>query len=74
MQRLARSLAALILATTSLLAACSDDGGNSDDETLDVEIGVVQSLSGAAGIYGKSVAQGIDLAVSEINSGDDGVR
>jgi branched-chain amino acid transport system substrate-binding protein len=64
-----------LLAIAALLSACSDEdgSGNEPPETLAVEIGVVQSLSGAAGVYGKSVAQGIDLAVSEINGSDRGV-
>ena len=66
-------LLVVALACAVLVAACDDDEGGSNGEALDVEIGVVQSLSGAAGIYGKSVAQGIDLAVSEINGADDGV-
>jgi len=56
-----------------LLGACSETEGGSG-ETLRVEVGVVQSLSGPASIYGKSVVQGIELAVDEINESDDGVK
>jgi branched-chain amino acid transport system substrate-binding protein len=63
-----------ILLAVALISACSgDDDGGDPQQTLAVEIGVVQSLSGPAGVYGKSVAQGIDLAVSEINGSGAGV-
>jgi branched-chain amino acid transport system substrate-binding protein len=55
-----------------LLSACEELEGK-QDESLRVELGVVQSLSGTASIYGNSVLQGIELAVAEINDTDEGV-
>ena len=66
-------LAVSFLATGVLLGACEDDGAGST-ETLRVEVGVVQSLSGEASIYGRSVLQGIELAVDEINQTEDSVE
>lgn len=64
-------LAIGLLIAALLAVACSDDG---EPETLRVEVGVVQSLSGSAGaIYGASVLRGIELAVEEINAADAGV-
>ena len=57
------------------LAACSSDDDpapstgttGSARQNIDIELGVVQSLSGTAQVYGESVVKGIELAVKEIN-------
>ena len=64
-------LAGSVLAAMSLLGACSDTNKN---DSLQVQVGVVQSLSGGASVYGKSTLQGIELAVDEINQSQDGVH
>ena len=66
-------VATVALVAGGLLSGCSEATGGSGDK-LQVEIGVVQSLSGAGGIYGNSVLQGIRLAVSEINASEKGVK
>lgn len=71
------SLRALLFATlaltcAALLSACEDEGGSNG--TLNIEVGVVQSLSGPSSIYGKSVLQGIELAVDQINESADTVE
>ena len=65
-------LVALSLLATCFLTACEELEGK-PDQTLQMEIGVVQSLSGPASVYGNSVLQGIELAVEEINAADDGI-
>lgn len=67
------ALVATTLVAGLLLSACSESEGG-DSETLNVEVGVVQSLSGTGAVYGKSVLQGIELAVDEINESEDGVK
>src|SRR5262249_36537342 len=66
-----KPLLALLLAPLVLLALTSRPT-QAASETLEVNVGVVQSLSGAGGVYGKTVVQGIQLAVDQINaaSGD----
>lgn len=66
-------LAAGALFAGVLLSACSDSASD-DDGTLNVEVGVVQSLSGGASAYGTTALRGIELAIDEINAADDGVR
>ena len=68
----ALTIATFALFAALLLGACSDSEGGSG-ERLRVEIGVVQSLSGPASIYGNTVLHGIELAVEEINESEDGV-
>ncbi len=65
-------LAACALFAGMLVTGCSgsEDGSG---ETLKVNVGVVQSLSGSASIYGKSVLQGIEMAVDEVNESEDKV-
>ncbi len=56
-----------ILAST-LLAACSGGNGSSGGSSEDViKIGANLELSGAVASYGSSIADGIELAVEEIN-------
>ena len=55
----------LSFALLALGAACAG-GGN--DEPLTVTVGVVQSTSGAAAIYGKSTVKGIELAIKQSHS------
>ena len=45
--------------------------GGQDGGPLSVKVGVVQSLSGAGGVYGVTVVRGIELAVREINASQD---
>ena len=56
-----------------LFSACEEDGRGSNG-ALRVEVGVVQSLSGPGSVYGRSVLQGVELAVGEINEAEGGVR
>ncbi|MGE0228178.1 MAG: ABC transporter substrate-binding protein [Dehalococcoidia bacterium] len=49
-------------------------GCSSGEETLKVQLGVVQSLTGAGAAYGQSGAEGIRLAVDEVNASDGGIR
>ena len=65
--------ATALLVAGALASGCEGDGGGGA-ETLRVEVGVVQSLSGEASVYGQSVLEGIELAVNEINAADDGVE
>jgi branched-chain amino acid transport system substrate-binding protein len=56
-----------VLAST-LLAACSSGNGSSGGSSEDViKIGANLELSGAVASYGSSIADGIELAVEEIN-------
>jgi branched-chain amino acid transport system substrate-binding protein len=50
-----------------LLTGCG--GGGEDEPTgrTQVTLGVVQSLTGAADVYGKTIVEGIQLAAEEIN-------
>lgn len=59
---------ALLLAPLLLLALSSTATTSAAQEPLEVDVGVVQSLTGAGGVYGKTVVQGIDLAVDQINA------
>ena len=56
-----------------LFSACEEDGRGSNG-ALRGEVGVVQSLSGPGRVYGRSVLQGVELAVGEINEAEGGVR
>jgi branched-chain amino acid transport system substrate-binding protein len=62
-----------LLSAGILLTSCSDEDGSPANlpspETLSLDIGVVQSLTGAGSIYGASVVKGIDLAIKEMNEG-----
>jgi branched-chain amino acid transport system substrate-binding protein len=62
-----------LLSASFLLASCSDGDDSPvnvpSPETLSLDIGVVQSLTGAGGVYGASVVKGIDLAIKELNEG-----
>ncbi|MEZ4552805.1 MAG: ABC transporter substrate-binding protein [Dehalococcoidia bacterium] len=49
-------------------AGCSSGG-----ETLEVRLGVVQSLTGTGAAYGQSGAEGIRLAIDEVNASDSGI-
>jgi branched-chain amino acid transport system substrate-binding protein len=63
-----RFLAQLFLVTAAvalLSSACSDGDGSS--APIEAKLGIVQSMTGPAGVYGVSVKQGIDLAVKEFN-------
>ena len=68
--------AVLFVAVCALFfgAACSDDGDNDDGSPtsapapLTLKLGVVQSQSGAAGIYGKTAAQGVELAIKQFET------
>ena len=81
-----RSLFAMVL-LLGILAACSSGGeetssdGDSSDEASsgdgeELHIGANLELSGAVATYGSSIAEGIDLAVEEINEsgGIDGMQ
>lgn len=57
---------ALALAILLALALACSGGGK--DEPMALNFGVVQSASGAAAIYGKSVNNGIELAVKQLES------
>jgi branched-chain amino acid transport system substrate-binding protein len=59
-----------VLAAAVLLGACSDSG----DDSLEVQLGVVQSLSGSGSVYGKTALQGIQLAVDKINHDEDAIH
>jgi branched-chain amino acid transport system substrate-binding protein len=50
-----------------LLLSCSDGG---DGDRLEVNIGVVQSLSGDGAVYGRSGIEGIELAIRELEAAD----
>ena len=54
-----------ITAAIVLLAAASAACG---EESPDVKIGVILSLTGSGAPYGNSIQRGVDLAVSEINA------
>jgi branched-chain amino acid transport system substrate-binding protein len=64
-------LLASCLALATVVVSCS--GGNSKNDAIEVNLGVVQSLSGAGGVYGPSAVEGIELAIEQINKGNDGV-
>lgn len=74
-----KSLKSILLATTlfaGVLAGCSggqgssgsggSGGGKSDGDTI--KIGANLELSGEVASYGQSIAEGVDLAVEEINN------
>jgi branched-chain amino acid transport system substrate-binding protein len=60
-----------LLSASILFTSCSDRDDSPvavpSPETLSLDIGVVQSLTGAGGVYGASVVKGIDLAIKEVN-------
>jgi branched-chain amino acid transport system substrate-binding protein len=64
-------LLASCLTLSALAASCSSGGGK--DHAIDVNLGVVQSLSGSGGVYGPSAVEGIELATEQINKSDGGV-
>jgi branched-chain amino acid transport system substrate-binding protein len=52
-----------------LLLACSNDGAaRAPSDRLQLNVGIVQSLTGAGGVYGQTVVQGMQLAIEEINA------
>ena len=59
-------LFASITLVVGLLAACGDGKAGTKDGDV-IKIGVNLELSGAVASYGTSEADGIDLAVDEIN-------
>lgn len=59
------SLFAAMTLVVGLLAACGEDGKSSNGDTI--KIGVNLELSGPVASYGSSEADGIELAVDEIN-------
>lgn len=75
-RRTSRRLHGVVLLAAAGLSACRPT------ETVDpstprlLTLGVVQSLTGPAGVYGKSVLEGIDLATRQLNaeSATSGVR
>ena len=50
----------------ALVLGCSDDGGDGTE----IDIGVVQSLSGDGAVYGRSGIEGIELAIKELEAED----
>lgn len=67
---LKKKIAKIFMASTLLtgiLAGCSGPKGSSGDKSEQIKIGVNLELSGNVASYGESLAQGIDLAVKEIN-------
>jgi branched-chain amino acid transport system substrate-binding protein len=50
-----------------MLGACSDGEDAGPAARQQVTLGVAQSLTGAAGVYGKTIVEGIQLAAREIN-------
>ncbi|MGE0229200.1 MAG: ABC transporter substrate-binding protein [Dehalococcoidia bacterium] len=90
-RRVVLTLLGLLAATTALLTlACGDDDTatataaaratstttSGSDAPRVVRIGVVQSFTGAAAIYGNPVVEGIELAAKELNaeSASTGIR
>ncbi|MEZ4552566.1 MAG: ABC transporter substrate-binding protein [Dehalococcoidia bacterium] len=82
-RRFALAVLGLLAATAALLAvACGDDdtatataaaratsaAGSKADAPRVIRIGVVQSLTGAAAVYGKTVVEGIELAAKQLNA------
>jgi branched-chain amino acid transport system substrate-binding protein len=65
----------LVLAGLLFVGLCAACGGDDTSEPTaqqqepprTVTIGVVQSLTGAGGVYGKTVVEGIQLAVGDLN-------
>lgn len=55
----------LTLLAFALSVACSGGGGEDETTPLVLKLGVVQSATGAAGIYGKTANQGIELAIKQ---------
>ncbi len=55
----------LVIAAAVLTACSGDDDG---DKPLSVNLGVVQSLSGDGSVYGRSGAEGVELAIKEIEA------
>jgi branched-chain amino acid transport system substrate-binding protein len=58
------------MAAIMLVVTCSDGANEKGEAPLEVRLGVVQSLTGAGGVYGKTVVEGIELATREINASD----
>jgi len=54
-----RTLVAALVAAGAITSACA----------ADIKIGAAEALSGAAGQYGQSIRNGLQLAVDEINAG-----
>ena len=52
-----------------LLSACGANETIAPAAPRVLTVGVVQSLSGTAAVYGKAVVEGIDLAVRQLNAG-----
>ena len=52
-----------------LLSACGANEAIAPAAPRVLTVGVVQSLSGTAAVYGKAVVEGIDLAVRQLNAG-----
>lgn len=75
MKKRFKTLAMSSLVAATLLSACSGGGnGSSDGSSEDViKIGANLELSGAVASYGSSIADGIELAVEEINK-DGGIE
>lgn len=59
MKRLSISAAAVLLAAGSV--ACAE-------ESTDVKIGIIVSLTGSGAAYGNSIQRGVELAIGEINA------
>jgi len=67
-----KPLALLSLAVIALAAACSsggdDESGTPTPQVLNLKVGIVQSSTGAASIYGKTASNGIELAIKQLES------
>jgi branched-chain amino acid transport system substrate-binding protein len=57
----------LVLLVTAFALACSESAQDRS-EPLSLRLGVVQSASGAAAIYGKSVNNGVELAIKQLET------
>lgn len=62
-----KSILLAALAVIALSLGCSDDDS---DPVLSLDIGIVQSTTGAAAPYGKSVVNGIELAIRQYEADD----
>lgn len=56
------------IVATGLLTACSAQEPVAPETPRVLTLGVVQSLTGAAGVYGQSVREGIELATRHLNA------
>ncbi len=65
-----------MLAAILLLSACGTNESIAPAAPRVLTVGVVQSLTGTAAVYGKTIIDGIDLAVKQLNAGtaQSGVR